>query len=54
LNLELRSANNCDQDLEQQKLQPPEQEAEVVSDGGEHDVDGIADTSRVKNPRGIW
>src|SRR5579872_22419 len=38
----LRSANDCDQDSEQQKPQPPEQEAEVVSDGGEHGVDGIA------------
>jgi hypothetical protein len=32
----------CGQDSEQQKPQPPEQEAKVVSDGGEHGVDGIA------------
>jgi hypothetical protein len=39
---ELGSAIDCDQHSEQQKPQPPEQEAEGVSEGGEHSVDGIA------------
>jgi len=39
---ELNSEAGDDQDSEHQKPQPLNEAAEVITDGGEHSVDGIA------------